>query len=702
MSTFKGLPDALKPLARRHFWGVWKLETTPGGKVTKVPYQPHNPNKKAKSNDVRTWGTFDCALKVYQSGKFDGLLFCLFKSGVGAFDIDNCRNKTTGALEPEAQKLIDRARSYTEITPSGQGLRILMASAGKKIHRKQIVPNANGMSIETYRRAERFVTISGEQLQGTPAQIAKANGLLDAVVAELDQAANKQKQQKQQQKKQGAKQASGASRRGKLDLDDIIKNGDQGLFPGKKGGDRSRAVWWVINEMIRRGDDDNTIAGVLLDRANKISEHVYDQTKSQDYVKRQIERARDGANWMNKTLRGAKGEPACNLFNALLALRNDPKLCNALGFDDMQYAPVLLHPLFKTDPNFVVRLLTDCDVNLIQEYLQLSGLTHIGNDTTWQACMTRVFECAFHPVKDYLNGLKWDGTLRLDGWLTTYLGAVRTTYTEKIGAMWFIAMVARIFKPGCKADHMPTLEGPQGSLRSTTCAVLGGEWFSDALPDLSTGKEASQHLRGKWLIEVSEMHAMSRAEVTLLKSFITRTHERYRPPYGRLDVNEPRQCVFCGTTNKDVYLRDETGNRRSWPVKVGEIKIDDLRRDRDQLFAEATERYHKGEHWWPDKTFERDHCVPEQEERFEGDAWEEPIGKFLQGLFRVTVLQVAQHALGFERTVTLSDNSVAQTGTPINRLSKTDQLRITAVLKTLKWKRGKRGHGGVRWWVPDD
>ncbi len=385
--------------------------------------------------------------------------------------------------------------------------------------------------------------------------------------------------------------------------------------------------------------------------------------------------------WLGKCESDKQGKPFPNLANAMIALRSDPAVKDAFAYDEMLCAAMLVHPIVDEGSKFKSRPVTDIDVSSLQEWLQLAGLTNIGKETAHQAVDLRARECAFHPVRDYLASIKWDGTPRVNGWLASYLGAERSPYIDRVGCMFLISMVARIFEPGCKADHMLVLEGRQGTLKSTACELLGGVYFSDSLPDVTAGKDVSQHLRGKWLIEVSEMHAMGRAEATLLKAFITRTDERYRPSYGRKEVIEPRQCVFIGTTNKATYLRDETGGRRFWPARTGKIDIELLRRDRDQIFAEAVNAYRHHEKWWPDKDFERDYISPEQEMRFEADAWEEHIEKYLDTVAKTTVSQVAKFALAMETS----------------RVGRAEQNRIANAMERLGWSRDKRT-SGARWW----
>ncbi|WP_319557924.1 VapE domain-containing protein [Thiomicrorhabdus sp.] len=255
----------------------------------------------------------------------------------------------------------------------------------------------------------------------------------------------------------------------------------------------------------------------------------------------------------------------------------------------------------------------------------------------------------YHPVKDYLNGLQWDGQQRLFSWMPVYLGAPATDYTCLVSTFFLIGMVARIFEPGCQMQHMPILEGRQGGGKSSALRILGGEWFSDSIIDIGN-KDSYIGIQGVWLQEMAELDSFNKKDATAIKSFVTAQTDKFREPYGRRDVKRPRQCVFAGSTNQHEYFKDPTGNRRFWPIPVGDVDTDGLKAVRDQLFAEAVTLYKNGTRWHPTRDEEIKFFKPEQDEREITDPREQKIMAWLHDhkqifLHEVTTLQIMEQAL---------------------------------------------------------
>ena len=422
---------------------------------------------------------------------------------------------------------------------------------------------------------------------------------------------------------------------------------------------------------------------------------------------RATERSNADKLWTEYLQRNDEGEAINNLANAMTALRSAPELKACFRFDEMLQVAVLVCPLPKSRPGILPRPVRDADVSIAQEWLQRHDLRRLGKDIVHQAVALRAEENAFHPIRDYLNGLRWDRKPRLRIWLTKYAGVepdeklsddekvLQRQYISAVGRMFLIAMVARVMRPGCKVDYMLILESIQGEGKSTIGEILAGEWFSDSLPNI--GQDAvrlSQHLRGKWLIEIGELSAMSKAETEDLKAFLTRKEEQFTPKYGRLEVTEPRQCVFMGTTNRSTYLRDETGARRFWPARAGIIDTIALAEDRDQLFAEAAHAYRAGEQWWPDRDFEKKFIQPQQEARRETDAWEQTIGDWLDAPGED---KTKESGVAHRTECTVSDVAEKALRMEPGRLGTAEQRRIAAALETLGWERGKRTKHGRPW-----
>jgi len=239
--------------------------------------------------------------------------------------------------------------------------------------------------------------------------------------------------------------------------------------------------------------------------------------------------------------------------------------------------------------------------------------------------VTEAERCPVHPVAAYLDALVWDGTPRLDTWLVTYAGADDTPYVRAVGALPLIAAVRRVRSPGAKFDELLVLEGDQGTERSTAMATLcpRAAWFGDDVPLGCDSKQVIERTCGRWLIEASELYGHRGREVEQLKAFLSRQVDGpVRLAYGRLPVSVPRQFILIGTTNNAIYLKDATGARRFWPVRVDRFDIDALARDRDQLWAEAAAREAAGESIRLDKALWTA-AGHEQEQRRASDPWEE-------------------------------------------------------------------------------
>jgi predicted P-loop ATPase len=338
--------------------------------------------------------------------------------------------------------------------------------------------------------------------------------------------------------------------------------------------------------------------------------------------------------WRTRLLLNDSGKIRATYENAALFLQNDPAWAGVLGFNEFtggQY--VLRHPPAPVSAVPGAELEDHFDTEVVR-WLERRGVL-VKPDLVRRVIDSVARRNSFHPVRQYLDSLKWDGQPRVRTWLIDYCGVSANSdadhYVTAIGERFLISAVARIFEPGCKVDHMLVLEGPQGVGKSSVARTLAGkEWFSDQLADLGS-KDASMQLRGVWMVELSELASMNRVELERQKAFITQQSERFRLPYGSRIVEIPRQCLFIGTTNTDTWLKDETGGRRFWPVRCGsQIDLERLARDRDQLWAEAVVRYQDGIPWWLDDQEVIEQAKEEQRARFQEDPWAQDVVKYAE------------------------------------------------------------------------
>ena len=436
------------------------------------------------------------------------------------------------------------------------------------------------------------------------------------------------------------------------------------------------------------------------------------QQSARDFAERLSKRATsDSPSWSKKLRRTPSGAVMGSVFNALLVLTNDDRIKDALGYDELREEPVWTSaPPWALGSRWIERPLTDDDATLLVAWLDEAHDLRIPIQVAHNVLDARAKKRSFHRVREYLARVGHDGVERVagrdgTGWLTTYLGVPDSPYVRAVGRVTLIAAVARIRQPGCKVDTMLILEGAQGGQKSTSIeALFGSDYFSDQLSELGT-KDASADLRGKWVIEWAELDNLSRPEASSVKAYITRTVDDYRPSYGRRNVRIARQCVFVGTVNHDTYLKDETGGRRFLPVRVGVIDIEALRRDRDQLWAEAVALYEAHVPWWftgADPALLQA-AREEQEARRVADVWERTIFAALDAPVEETEDEdnnVVRSTVAPIDVVTSEYVLTRILGIPVERQTKQLQMRVSSVLRAHGWERVRRRLrvGGVPEW----
>ena len=373
--------------------------------------------------------------------------------------------------------------------------------------------------------------------------------------------------------------------------------------------------------------------------------------------------------WKDQLARTENGSLIAHMQNVELILGNDERWAGVIAFSAFSSKIVKL----RTPPyGGGTGDWGDIDDIRVMKWLAQQYNLRVKASSVIEAVSVVAHDHSFHPVRNYLNQLEWDRVPRLDTWLNKVMGVAQSGYSAKVGKRWMISAVARVMRPGCKADSVMILEGGQGEGKSTAMSILGGDWFMDT-PFALGDKDGFQAIRGKWIIELGELDSFNKAESTKAKQFFSASTDTYRESYGRRTNDVPRQCVFVGTTNQDEYLKDATGNRRYWPVACTKVDLDLLRDMRDQLWAEAMFCYKADEIWWVN----RDETVmfsEAQDERFVVDEWEGPILNWLEES------QIGETTSGSEVLASALKLDFGHWGKP-------EQMRVGAIMHRLGWRR---------------
>lgn len=581
------------------------------GKITKIPYSPKT-KKMASSTEANDWTTYEQAAKVSEQV---GIVFTPEKLMLG-IDIDHCLKKGTNNITHEDKEtiaaLIIEADTYTEISPSGEGLHLYF-----ELSEPLELSSNKSAPYEAYTEGRYFTFTGNAYKTSRPVRkLDSADALqLLSIIGYPWNIQSKQLPNTAQSVSYPVEGTNDALHHSVLSDEDVI-----GKMFMSKGGKKIKELF---EGSLKEYENDNSRADMAL-----LAHLAFWCRKDFDQMKRiwlksplaKRDKTQKRADYQNRSINAAiynctaiYETPAIKMkeehpdLDLLFRVREKGEIEYLMNTENMyrilarhkDFAGRFRYDEFKNTYEILDsnqgrwRVLEEADIIATQTQISIVFADWFGGvqkHMVYDGIVKISKQNAIDSARDYIEAITWDGEKRLDHWLHHTYGVAKDKYHTAVASNWIKGMIKRIFEPACKFDFVLVLEGEQGSKKSTSLAVLGGEWHLESAMSTES-KDFFMQFQGKAIVEFSEGETLSRTEVKRMKAIISMPLDKYRPPYERVSQEFPRRCVFAMTTNQEEYLKDETGNRRWLPVKLmKEADVEWLKANRDQLFAEAYQR----------------------------------------------------------------------------------------------------------------
>ena len=680
-------------LASRQQWLLWKFESKPGQtKPGKIPYYVQGGRRTGGQGDDRDrqrLATLAVAQRAFARGGWSGIGFAFLPGdGLIGIDIDGAIDPASGEVSKRCAAIIGACLSYTEYSPSGKGVHIIVQGETQ-------TNKSNDIGLEVF-CGRQFFTFTGRLYPGLPAHVHPIDeGVLKRLHTTIDDAKEQAKASKAQPNQAPTTPADApATPTTRLtgSADDFRRVNDVAmkalhawvpvLFP--KATTKGQGYRVTSKALGRDLQEDLSIApeGIVDFGVADMGDARQGCRTPVDLVMEWLPapKAKDALHWLAQRIgvdvaqppahaaKKARAEPnkapakqgaahsgaapaggggggdeldKAQLMERLILRRGHPLDCRENVMYCLQLDPEL-HDLVKQNEftHLLERSRTtpwghpagewneEDDLMLGEYLLRNYGMAVKATSTLRNGVLMAARSAKYNPVLDLIHAQKWDGVDRLEHWMSDVYEVDDRPYTRLIGKLFMMGLVKRAISPGCKFDYMLIIKGEQGLKKSSAFRALAYPFFTDNAIRMGD-KDSLMAMQLVWIAESSELESLNKSETTQIKQFLAAQEDLFRPPYGSQLIKAKRHSVNVGTTNADTFLKDATGDRRFWPLEVKVVNADVLIDQRLQLFAEALHRLNAGERYWPTPQEERELVFPEQEPFKRTDTWEDMIDAYV-------------------------------------------------------------------------